>query len=54
MTLYENQNLAEGISDDLAKRWQGKTCFKFKRADEALFRELAELTKIARAVEANG
>ena len=52
MPLYENQHLAEGISEELTKRKQGKTCFNFKRADEVLFRELAELTQIAREVEA--
>ncbi|MEL7199498.1 MAG: hypothetical protein AAGL10_14400 [Pseudomonadota bacterium] len=51
MTLYEHPELAAGISDDLAKRKQGKTCFNFKKSDQALFDELAELTKSAHAVE---
>jgi len=52
MTLYEHPELATGISNDLAKRKQGKTCFNFKREDEQLFAELAELTKAAHQIEA--
>ncbi len=52
MTLYEHPKLARGISSDLAKRKQGKTCFNFKREDQRLFAELAELTKTAHEIEA--
>ena len=52
MPLYEQPALAEGISGALAKRRQGKTCFNFARADEALFAELAALT--ARCAESAG
>lgn len=45
MPLYADPGLADGISDALAKRRQGKTCFNFTRADPALFAELAALTR---------
>ena len=45
MPLYADPALADGLSDALAKRRQGKTCFNFKRADAALFAELAVLTR---------
>lgn len=37
--------LARGMSMELKKRMQGKSCFNFKQPDKALFKELAELTK---------
>ena len=49
MPLYEQPELAEGISEGLAKRRQGKTCFNFRKADEALFDELLALSRRARA-----
>jgi hypothetical protein len=36
--------LREGMSADLKDRMQGKSCFNFKVADEALFKELEDLT----------
>lgn len=45
MPLYADPGLADGLSDALAKRRQGKTCFNFKRIDAALFAELAALTR---------
>ena len=49
--LYVRPELADGISDALAKRRQGKTCFNFKRVDDALFAELDTLMRrCARAV----
>lgn len=48
MPLYARPDLADRISDALAKRRQGKTCFNFKRADAALFGELRALTEQAR------
>lgn len=45
MPLYEQPALADGISPELAKRKQGKTCFNFTRGNEALFGEIERLTK---------
>jgi hypothetical protein len=45
MPVYVEPKLLEGISDELRKRMQGKSCFNFKEMDEPLFDELAELTK---------
>ncbi|WCT74235.1 hypothetical protein PQ455_03110 [Sphingomonas naphthae] len=50
--LYDQPTLAEGLSEPLAKRRQGKTCFNFKTIDDALFGELAALTAKARATVA--
>jgi hypothetical protein len=44
MPLYWEPSLASGISANLKKRMQGKTCFNFSGPDPALFRELAGLT----------
>ena len=45
MPVYVYPELLEGISPELKKRMQGKSCFNFKKVDEALFQELAELTQ---------
>ncbi len=45
MPLYAHPELAEGISAELSKRRQGKTCFNFSRVDETLFAEIRLLTK---------
>jgi hypothetical protein len=45
MPVYIFPDLLEGISPDLRKRMQGKSCFNFKRSDPALFDELAALTR---------
>lgn len=37
--------LLNGISPELKKRMQGKSCFNFKKVEPELFKELAELTK---------
>lgn len=50
--LYDAPALTEGLSDALIKRRQGKTCFNFKVVDEALFAELAMLTRRVRAAVA--
>ena len=42
--LYGNTTLLDGISKELQARMQGKTCFNFKKNDEALFKELERLT----------
>jgi len=45
MSLYANPNEQVGISPELKKRMQGKSCFNFTTVDEKLFKELAKLTK---------
>ncbi|QNE31753.1 hypothetical protein F1C10_07265 [Sphingomonas sp. NBWT7] len=47
--LYDQPALAEGLSAELAKRRQGKTCFNLKAIDAPLFAELAALAKRVRA-----
>ncbi len=44
MPLYWEPALAKGISLNLRKRMQGKSCFNFVAPDAALFRELGRLT----------
>ncbi len=44
MPLYWEPSLAKGISANLRKRMQGKSCFNFVAPDAALFRELGRLT----------
>jgi hypothetical protein len=44
MPLYWDASLAKGVSANLKKRMQGKTCFNFSAPDAALFRDLARLT----------
>lgn len=44
MPVYVQPQLLEGISPELKKRMQGKSCFNFTKVDESLFAELAELT----------
>jgi hypothetical protein len=44
MPLYWEPSLATGISAELKKRMQGKTCFNFTGPDAVLFRELSKLT----------
>lgn len=46
MPLYCEPKLADGISSELARRKQGKTCFNFARSDENLFDELERLTTV--------
>jgi hypothetical protein len=43
--VYTNPELLEGISPELRKRMQGKSCFNFKVIDKPLFAQLAALTK---------
>jgi len=45
MPVYENPSLLDGISPELKKRQQGKSCFNFKVVDKALFKELEKITK---------
>ena len=44
MPLYWEPSLTNGISANLKKRMQGKSCFNFAEPDAVLFRELAGLT----------
>lgn len=45
MPIYEQPALLDGISDDLRKKMQGKSCFNFSTEDPALFKELDALTR---------
>ena len=45
MPLYCCPELQQTLSPALQKHKQGKACFNFKKADPALFKELAALTK---------
>lgn len=45
MPVYMYPDLLEGISPELKKHMQGKSCFNFKKVDPELFQELTELTK---------
>lgn len=44
MPVYINPKLLEGISPELKKRMQGKSCFNFKVVDKAILADLSELT----------
>ena len=45
MSIYACPELLQGMSPELKKRMQGKSCFNFKEVDERLFKELGKLTK---------
>jgi hypothetical protein len=45
MPVYARPELLEGLSPELKKRMQGKSCFNFAEVDKPLFKELAALTK---------
>jgi hypothetical protein len=45
MPLYWKPQLLQGMSPELRKRMQGKSCFNFKKMEPALFKELAALTR---------
>lgn len=44
MPVYVFPELLDGISTELKRRMQGKSCFNFKAVNEAAFKELKELT----------
>jgi hypothetical protein len=44
MPVYASPGAIEGMSPDLRKRMQGKSCFNFSTIDERLFSELADIT----------
>lgn len=43
--LYYFPELLDGISPELKKRLTGKSCFNFKKPDDAVFASLENLTK---------
>lgn len=45
MPVYMYPELLQGVSPELKKRMQGKSCFNFKKVEPDLFRELTELTR---------
>jgi hypothetical protein len=45
MPVYINPKLLDGISTELKKRMQGKSCFNFKEVDKKILGELSDLTK---------
>ena len=45
MPVYVKPSLLDGISPELRRRMQGKSCFNFTKVDDALFAELADLTR---------
>lgn len=45
MPVYEDPSLLDGISDELRRRMQGKSCFNFTSSEPALVEELDLLTK---------
>ncbi len=49
MSVYACPQLLKGMSPELKKRMQGKSCFNFKEVDEKLFKELDKLTKAGAA-----
>jgi hypothetical protein len=54
MSVYASPDLLQGMSPELKKRMQGKSCFNFKEVDEKLFRELKQLTKAGAAKFSDG
>ncbi len=53
MSVYASPDLLKGMSPELKKRMQGKSCFNFKEVDRKLFGELAKLTKAGAAKFSN-
>jgi len=45
MPVYVDPDLLTGMSPELKKRMQGKSCFNFKDLDDAQLKELTALTK---------
>ena len=45
MPVYMYPDLLKGISPELKKHMQGKSCFNFKKIESGLFKELAVLAK---------
>jgi len=45
MGVYGQPELLDGMSPELRRRMQGKSCFNFTKVDEGLFAELEALTR---------
>jgi hypothetical protein len=45
MPVYMYPELLKGISPELKKHMQGKSCFNFKKVEPEMFRELADLAR---------
>lgn len=45
MPVYMYPDLLKGVSPELKKRMQGKSCFNFKKVEPDLFKELTKLAK---------
>lgn len=45
MCVYLSPDLLEGLSPELRRRMQGKSCFNFTKVDPPLFEELERLTE---------
>ena len=50
MSVYMSPQLMKGMSPELKKRMQGKSCFNFTAVDPKLFAELKSLTKAGSAL----
>ena len=53
MCVYMAPGLLEGMSPQLRRRMQGKSCFNFTKVDEALFDELSAITARGRQLYAD-
>lgn len=51
MPVYRDPDLLDGLDESLLERMQGKSCFNFRKVDDALFSELADLTARCRAAQ---
>ena len=47
MPVYIFPELLKGISPELKKHMQGKSCFNFKKVEPDLFKELKQLTRLS-------
>ena len=47
MPVYMFPELLKGMSPELQKHMQGKSCFNFKKVEPDLFKELKELTRLS-------
>jgi hypothetical protein len=47
MPVYMFPELLKGVSPELKKHMQGKSCFNFKKVEPDLFKELKQLTRLS-------
>ena len=47
MPVYIFPELLKGMSPELKKHMQGKSCFNFKKVEPELFKELTQLTRLS-------